>query len=247
MALDKAGMIWGWGSNDQTQLGRQLFGRNRVDTLIPFEVRVCPGRIKYIASGEYHAFAIDVKDNVWAWGLNSFGEAGYAEGAGGDSALAPYPMKIRELCGKGVTVLDGGAHHSAAITGDGQCLMWGRIDGGQLGIEFTEEQLSDTSVVRRDERDKPRICLRPTAVSHIGPIVHVGCGTDHTVFIGADGSGYATGFGSLGQLGMGTDDDVDVARRVRGKDVKPRVLKWAGAGGQFSAVAADATLVKMET
>ena len=175
--------------------------------------------------------------------MNSFGEAGYAKDAGGDSALLPYPMKIRDLSGKGVTKLDGGAHHSVAVTANGDCLAWGRIDGGQLGLDLTTQQLQDETVVRYDDRQKPRICLRPTAVSGINKkFIHAACGTDHTLFIDEDGQGYSTGLGSVGQLGLGSEDDVEFPERLRGKELKARQLGWAGAGGQFSIVAAPAHL-----
>lgn len=211
-----------------------------MDSFKPHRIEI--KAVKYIASGEYHSFAVDEKDNVWAWGLNSFGEAGYAKAAGSDEVLAPHPMKIRGLCGKGVVCLDGGAHHSAAVTADGQCLVWGRLDGGQLGIAFSPEQLRDSSLIRYDERDKPRICLRPTSVPGMGQVRFVACGTDHTIFVTEEGAAYATGFNSQGQLGLGGDeDDVEVARRIKGKAVRDVVLTWAGAGGQFSAVAAPST------
>ncbi|POR38947.1 Uncharacterized protein TPAR_00847 [Tolypocladium paradoxum] len=241
LALDSSGNIWAWGSGNQNQFGQHLFGRHQ-ERLKPRIVRACRKNAKYIASGEYHCFAVDRKDNVWGWGLNSFGQAGDAKTAGSDSGLVPFPTKIPGLCGKGVTILSGGAHHSAAVTADGQCLVWGRMDGGQLGVAFTPGQLQDETLVRCDERSKPRICLRPTAVSNVGKGLHVACGTDHTIFVNTDGHAYATGFGSEGQLGLGSDDDVDVAERIGGEGVKDKLLTWAGAGGQFSAVAAPAKL-----
>ncbi|KAG6013054.1 hypothetical protein E4U54_007142 [Claviceps lovelessii] len=241
LALDKSGQVWGWGSYEQNQLGRQPFGRYQSETLRPRQVRVCTRPIKYIASGEYHSFAVDRKDNVWAWGLNSFGEAGYAKEAGGDEAVLPYPMKISDLCGKGVTVLAGGAHHSSAVTSDGECFVWGRLDGGQLGIEFSKAQLEDDTLIRHDEYNKPRICLRPTPVpEEVGRVQTVACGTDHTIFINREGVGFATGFGSVGQLGLGNEDDVDTVQRMRGKDIKGRKLIGAAAGGQFSVVMSTA-------
>ncbi|KAK2616220.1 hypothetical protein QQS21_000852 [Conoideocrella luteorostrata] len=246
LALDKSGQVWGWGSYEQNQLGRQPFGRYQSETLLPRQVRVCARPIKYIASGEYHSFAIDQKDNVWAWGLNSFGEAGYAKEAGGREAILPYPMKISDLCGKDVTILAGGSHHSSAVTADGRCFVWGRIDGGQLGIQLSQDQLDDEHLVRRDEYNKPRICLRPTAVSEIGDVAYVACGTDHTIFINKEGVGYATGFGSVGQLGLGNEDDVDTAQRIRGKDIKGRKLVGAAAGGQFSVVMSTAEVSQAE-
>ncbi|KJZ72259.1 hypothetical protein HIM_08300 [Hirsutella minnesotensis 3608] len=237
MALDSSGQIFAWGSNDQLQFARRLFGRHQ-DCLRPRLVRVCRGNAKYIAAGEYHCFAVDRVDNVWAWGLNSYGEAGYASTAGKDSAILPWPIKIRDLCGKSVTTISGGAHHSAAVTADGQCLLWGRLDGGQLGIRFSAEQLQDTTLIRYDDRGKPRICLRPAAIP--GTFTHVACGTDHTLFISKQGELYATGFGSEGQLGLGSDEDVEVAQLVKGKHLKEKILTWAGAGGQFSVVAGPA-------
>ncbi|QLI74725.1 Guanine nucleotide exchange factor SRM1 [Metarhizium brunneum] len=246
LALDKSGQVWGWGSYEQNQLGRQPFGRYQQETLLPRQVRVCTRPIKYIASGEYHSFAVDRKDNVWAWGLNSFGEAGYAKEAGGDEAILPYPMKIRDLCGKGVVSMAGGTHHSGAVTEDGKVYMWGRLDGGQLGIDFSQSQLDDEHLVRRDEYNKPRICLRPTVVPELGNVVDVACGTDHTIFINNEGVGYATGFGSVGQLGLGNEDDSNTAQRIRGKDIKGRKLVGAAAGGQFSVVTSTSAVPKTE-
>ncbi|RYO90011.1 hypothetical protein DL766_006643 [Monosporascus sp. MC13-8B] len=236
LALDAEGVIWAWGCGEQNQLGRRLFGRRFMECLNPHPTEIRD--VKYIASGEYHSFAIDKKDNAWAWGLNGFGQAGHAKAAGSDSVLLPYPMRIPALCGKGVICLDGGAHHSAAVTANGQCLVWGRLDGGQLGIGFTSEQLQDASLIRNDERNKPRICLHPTPVPGLGEVSFVACGTDHTIFIAKEGTAYATGFNSQGQLGLGDeDDDVMVARRIKSKAVKDKMLTWAGAGGQFSVIA----------
>ncbi|KAK5987885.1 Guanine nucleotide exchange factor SRM1 [Cladobotryum mycophilum] len=242
LALDASGTVWGWGNCEQNQLGRPHAGALE-DTLTPRKVEIGRRGIKYIASGEYHSFAVDDKDRVWGWGLNSFGEAGYAKTAGGDAAVLPEPKRVRELSRKGIRVIDGGAHHSAAVTADGECLVWGRLDGGQLGIKFSQEQLDDETQIRRDEYNKPRICLKPTAVPNIGKVAHVACGTDHTIIINDQGHGYATGFGSSGQLGLGDEDDRDVARKMGGKNVVERELLWAGAGGQFSVVAAT---VKIE-
>lgn len=235
LALDAAGNIWAWGCNEQNQFGRRLFGRNS-DPLTPCQVRVCRNKAKYIASGCYHSFAVDRDDNVWAWGANSFGQAGDARTAGSNSAFVP-PVKIRGLCQKQVLVLDGGVHHSAAVTADGQCLVWGRIDDGQLGIAFTPEQIQDSTLIRCDEHDKPRICLCPTAITAVQKVAYAACGTDHTVFIDQAGNAYATGYGFQGQLGLGSNDDVKEAQRITGKYVKDMPLTWTGAGAQFSIVA----------
>ena len=68
----------------------------------------------------------------------------------------------------------------------------------------------------------------------------VACGTDHTIFINKEGVGFATGFGSVGQLGLGNEEDADTVQRMRGKDIKGRKLIGAAAGGQFSIVMSTA-------
>lgn len=152
-------------------------------------------------------------------------------------------MRIEGLRGKGVKSLEGGHCHSAAVTEDGRHFVWGRIDGGQLGIRFTEEQLNDEALIRRDENDRPRICLVPTEVPIPGKATAVGCGTDHTLFINDQGLVYTTGFGTMGQLGLGNEDDASEATELPKKPCGGRHFVWAGAGGQFSVIAAPADLM----
>ncbi|KAI0809848.1 regulator of chromosome condensation [Xylaria sp. FL0064] len=243
IALDQAGNVWAWGVGQKNQLGYRLlnsrhYGRRVLEALQPHRINLRRHKAKYIASGLDHSFAVDRKDNVWAWGLNRYGQAGYAKDAGSDNICLPYPMKIPDLGGRGVTILSGGADHSVAVTADGQCLAWGRIDGGQLGVELSDEQIQDDTLTRRDERGHPRICLRPVAVPNIGTAAYVGCGTGHTIFINEEGRAYGAGFGSMGQLGIASEDDTTVAEKITGAAVKGKKLVWCDAGGQFSMVAA---------
>ncbi|KAK2599077.1 hypothetical protein QQS21_005483 [Conoideocrella luteorostrata] len=240
LALDIEGNIWAWGRNEQYQFGRRLIGRGSKPALIPQKLRVSRNKVKYIACGGYHCFAIDQKDNVYGWGANSFGEAGYARSAGSNMAFA-RPTKIRSLCQRQVLILDGGAHHSAAVTADGDCLVWGRIDDGQLGIDFAREHLQnstqDSMHIRYDDRNRPRICLRPAVIPTVQQVAHVACSSDHTIVLDQAGNAYSSGFNSQGQLGHGSDKDVVVMKRIEGLTAENGPLTWAGAGGQFSMVA----------
>ncbi|KAK3328965.1 putative Ran exchange factor Prp20/Pim1 [Apodospora peruviana] len=238
LALDSSGSIWAWGITELNRPGRRVTSRHAVETFMPHRLE-SPKNVKYIATGSRHSFAVDKRDNVWGWGRNSYGEAGYAKGAGSETAIyVDRPKKVPDLCGKGVFLLTGGGHHSAAITEENECLVWGRMDGGQLGIQFTAEQLADDSLIKRGElRNDPRICLRPTPVPGIGEAVYVACGIDHTIFVNEEGKAYGSGFGSQGQLGIASEDDVDVATLITGKAIKGRVLSWTGAGGNFTLVA----------
>ena len=45
-------------------------------------------------------------------------------------------------------------------------------------------------------------------------------------------------FGSSGQLGLGSESDVETVQLIKGKHVSGRELIWSGAGGGFSVIAA---------
>lgn len=77
------------------------------------------------------------------------------------------------------------------MTSRAQDVVWGRLDGGQLGIQFSAQQLRDELLIRQDKHGRPRICLRSAAVLNLGQIKHVACGTDHS-FIDEKGREYAT-------------------------------------------------------
>ncbi|MBE3045544.1 hypothetical protein IMZ48_23960, partial [Candidatus Bathyarchaeota archaeon] len=54
-------------------------------------------------------------------------------------------------------------------------------------------QLKDEKLIRRDESDKPRICLVPTEVPTTGKATAVACGTSHTLFVNDDGLVFTSG------------------------------------------------------
>ncbi|EFX05965.1 ran exchange factor prp20 [Grosmannia clavigera kw1407] len=80
LALDSRGRVWAWGCGDGHQLGIRMLDRNCLRDAaegrllhVALEPRCVgfPGgvRVRYIASGEYHALAVDTQDRVWGWGL----------------------------------------------------------------------------------------------------------------------------------------------------------------------------------
>lgn len=276
LALDNRDRVWAWGCCDQHQLGCRLLDRHFLHdaadgrllraALVPRRVGLPGGvHVQHIASGEYHAFAIDTRDRVWAWGLDAFGEtgadpAGTVSGRNVDGPEPPMialPTEVRALAGQGVVALAGGGHHSVAVTADGRCLVWGRSDVGQLGIKFEK----DHSAIQTDKRGRPRICLLPTTVplkaksngsgGEFKPEFEfcfaAACGTDHTLMVTRATSYpvFAAGFNEQRQLGLGdgAPDEVTAAQQIGGKELKDRTLTWAGAGGQFSMLAGPHTNV----
>ncbi|KAF2145142.1 uncharacterized protein K452DRAFT_284531 [Aplosporella prunicola CBS 121167] len=239
LALDASGNVFAWGSGQQNQLGRRVVERTKIEGLVPREFGLPRRQITQIACGSYHSFAMDKKGNVWAWGLNNFGETGIPEHAGEDDAVILKPAKVENLAGKNMKMLYGGGHHSVGVTEGGECLVWGRLDGFQMGIPMETLKALPEEQVKRDEHGRARILKVPTAVPGIDA-VYACCGFDHTIAITREGRAYSWGFSANYQTGQGTDDDIEVATLIDNTAVREKKLCFADAGGQYSILAAPA-------
>ncbi|KAL1390930.1 ran exchange factor Prp20/Pim1 [Phyllosticta capitalensis] len=240
LALDSNGNVFAWGSGQQNQLGRRVVERTKHEGLVPREFGLPRKRISQVACGSYHSFALDTSGNVWAWGLNNFGETGIPDNAGEDDAVILKPTKVESLSGMNIKMIAGGGHHSAAITEEGDCLVWGRLDGYQMGIAMDTLKAKSEDEVVKDEHNRPRILKVPTALPTVKPASFISCGTDHNIAITKEGKAYAWGFSANYQTGLGTDDDVEVATMIDNTAVREKKLNWAGAGGQYSILTAPA-------
>lgn len=239
IALDHKGVVYAWGSGQQSQLGRRIVERTRSGGLVPREFGLPKGKIVSIKSGHYHSFAIDNKGQVWAWGLNNFAETGISEGAGEDNASIDKPTIVKALSDFDLVDLSGGGHHSLACTEDGKLLAWGRIDAGQCGIDAEKVPKEHLTF---DEKDIPRILAKPTAVPNVSGAVACSAASDTSFAITSEGKAYSFGFSANFQTGQGTDDDVTEATLIDNTAVKGKKLTFCGVGGQFAVLAAPAEL-----
>lgn len=229
LALNDKGAVFAWGSGQQNQLGRRIIERTKMNGLQPREFGL-PKNIVNIGCGAFHSFAVHKSGKVYGWGLNSYCETGVTQGAGDDEAAILHPAVVESLSGKGVTNICGGLHHSIARTEDGQCLVWGRVDGFQSGLKV--DSLPESAVVK-DDRGHARILNEPTPVPGI-KASFVAAGADHSIAIGEDGRAWSWGFSANYQTGQGTDDDIETATVIDNTAVRGKKLNWAGAGGQYS-------------
>ncbi|PWY77998.1 Ran exchange factor Prp20/Pim1 [Aspergillus eucalypticola CBS 122712] len=237
LALNEKGAVFSWGSGQQNQLGRRIIERNRLNGLQPREFGL-PKNIVHIGCGAFHSFAVHQSGEVYAWGLNSFGETGIRAGAGDDEAAIVHPTAVESLSGKAVTQICGGAHHSLAIADNGECLVWGRLDGYQTGLKI--DSLPEDAVIK-DERGRPRILIEPKAVPGVKANT-VAAGSDHSLVIDVDGRPWSWGFSATYQTGQGTPDDIEIATVIENTAVRGKKLNWAGGGGQFSVFTEPAAL-----
>lgn len=246
LALDKDRHVYAWGNGQQNQLGRRVTERTLIESLLPNRVGFHDRsfsrpsqRIAQIACGDYHCLAIGEDGHVWAWGANNYCETGHSENAGDDNASVLTPRIVAALEGKEVVAVEGGSHHNIARTKTGEILVWGRCDGSQTGIPAaTLNAIEDTNKVLKSH-GKAKILIEPMEIPGLCNIVTGACGPEHTIVIDKDGKAYSWGFSANYQTGQGTDDDIDIPTLIANTAVKDVKLTWAGAGGQYSALACN--------
>ncbi|KAI9811693.1 MAG: hypothetical protein M1826_003104 [Phylliscum demangeonii] len=222
LAVNDKGKVFVWGSSQQGQLGRRVVGRSMAKCLVPREISFGRNKIARVGCGAWHSFAIDT------------GKHGDRDRAGEASATIDQPTLVSGLRDFGLMDVDGGAHHSLAVDDEGRCLVWGRCDSAQSGIELGT--IPDDDAVF-DTRRRQRFIRKATAIPGL-QVVHVAAGTDNSFAITTDGVAYSWGFSGNYQTGQGTDDDVPIATALTNSAVRGQTLNWAGAGGQFSILTA---------
>ncbi|KAF3055173.1 Protein pim1 [Daldinia childiae] len=240
LALDLSGKVFTWGSGGQFQLGRKLISRLAGPgvglTPQPCGKFTKKHRAINVGAGSYHSFYIDSDDQVWAWGLNNYAQTGLREHTGEDDAMVLQPQVVTSLENHKISQVVGGEHHSVACTSEGELLTWGRVDGHQVGQPTSLFNEENTVF---DDNKKPRILLEPTAVNGI-KATFVATGTDTSFTLDEEGKVYSWGFSANYQTGQGTTDDIEVPTAIDNTAIRDRRIVWAGAGGQYSVIAAEA-------
>jgi alpha-tubulin suppressor-like RCC1 family protein len=176
LALRSDGTVWAWGQNVYGELGDGTISNHETT---PVQVTGLAGVIK-IAAGGFHGLALRSDGTVWAWGVNNYGQLGNGRTDDGSAV----PVKITAL--SQVTAIAAGWGSSVAIlAGDASVWAWGGNESGQLG---------DGTLVTR---------TTPVRVTQIGTvhIAGVTVGRDFAAILSTDGSVWAWGDDTAGQLG----------------------------------------------
>ncbi|MDK2124898.1 RCC1 domain-containing protein [Parachitinimonas caeni] len=173
MALRSDGTVRTWGWNNSGQLGDGSF-QNRT---VPGGISAFAG-ISQIAAGGDHSLAIAEDGNLYLWGDNSFGQLGNTPQAPG------RPQQVWSL--NGVTAASAGWFHTVAVRHDGTVWSWGLNDRGQLG----------------DQQSALKNQPTPVQVPNFYGAIAAAAGLNFTLILKRDGSVWAWGDGSRGQLGV---------------------------------------------
>jgi uncharacterized repeat protein (TIGR01451 family) len=139
---------------------------------------------KAISKGAEGAHTLVLRNGtVWAWGHNYYGQLG-----DGTTTNSTIPHQVENLMF--VQAIAAGGHHSVALKPDGTVWTWGSNEHGQLGIDSNATPYSPV----------------PVQVMGINSVTAIAAGGSHTLALKSDGTVWAWGSNSIGELGLGSRD-----------------------------------------
>ncbi len=173
------GTMYSWGSNTSGELGD---GTTTVRSS-PVSVVGAIGNWIRVSAGDSHVLAIRTNGTAWAWGSN-----GTNRGMLGDNTVSNRSSPVSVVGGftNWIKVAAGG-DHSLGLRANGTLYSWGLNTSGQLG-DGTTSNRSSPVLVTGSITDW--IDIQKTQSSH-------------SLAIRANGTAYAWGNNSAGQLGVG--------------------------------------------
>ncbi|KAI8833873.1 regulator of chromosome condensation 1/beta-lactamase-inhibitor protein II [Chytriomyces cf. hyalinus JEL632] len=139
LVLFEDGQVWGWGETKMGALGSAQ-GKS---IALPSRLVLRDGTesFKDIAAGQYHSVVVTKQKSVVTLGSrkrNRFGQLGYSEPEG-DHSTEPASDSIEHdvqlptsHCSIVPTYVFSGWSHCAVVFNNGDCVMWGRADLGQI-------------------------------------------------------------------------------------------------------------------
>jgi len=192
--------VWAWGRNNNGQLGDGNYG---TDKNTPVQVTGGLADIVGVAAGGSHTVALKDDGTVWAWGDNGSGQLG--DGTHGDGSDKDTPVQVAGGL-LNVVAVAAGDYHTVAVKDVGgvkTVWTWGDNGSGRLGDGTHEDKYTPVQVLMETD---------PEPDPFTGAVA-VAAGGSHTVALKDDGTVWAWGDNSDGQLGDGdmwTDSDTPV-------------------------------------
>jgi alpha-tubulin suppressor-like RCC1 family protein/fibronectin type 3 domain-containing protein len=131
------GDVYGFGKNDQGQLGLG----DTTDRLVPTKMQGLLGLARSVAAGGGHSLIMLENGDIDAVGLNNHGQLGR-----GNTDNSLVPVKVTGLPGRAIA-LDAAHFHSLAVLENGDVYAFGANYWGQLGLNNTTDQSTPQKVV----------------------------------------------------------------------------------------------------
>jgi alpha-tubulin suppressor-like RCC1 family protein len=183
--LKNDGSIWSCGYNDYGQLGLGTTDANAHSTFTKITTNIS-NDVKQIACGYNYTFILKNNGSIWACGYNNYGQLGL--GTSGSSAYKNIFTQVTTNVNN-VKEIICGDYYTFILKNDGTVWSCGRNSYGQLGLG--------------DDINHSTFTQATTNISNVKQVI---CGQNHTFILKNDGSVWACGGNSQGQLGLGASD-----------------------------------------
>jgi hypothetical protein len=173
-AIKTDGTLWTWGTGSNGRLG------NAQVTNVSTPITTFAGGTnwKQVSGGNIHTAVIKTDGTLWIWGNGYNGRLGNASTTNVSTPITTFAG------GTNWKQVSSGGYHTAAIKTDGTLWIWGSGSGGKLGNNTTVDTSTPITTFAGGNNWK-----------------QVSCGIFHTSAIKTDGTLWAWGSGSVGQLG----------------------------------------------
>jgi alpha-tubulin suppressor-like RCC1 family protein len=197
------GMLWGWGKNANGQLGRG----STTTSPVPIAAQVRTSSTTFLttvataAGGATHSVAAKTDGTVWAVGGNASGQIG-----DGTTTQRLYAVQVKLSGGAALTGVNdvvAGSDHCVALKSGGTVWAWGLNTSGQIGIGTTTSP------------QKNPVQVKTNASTFLTGIVAIAAGDTHSLALKSDGTVWAWGLNSSGQLGNGNTTNQSFAVQVK--------------------------------
>jgi len=186
--LQADGSLYAWGRNNYGQLGLGTTTNVNVPTRVGKE-NTWVG----VACGYQHTLGLKANGAAFGWGYNANGQVGDASVT---TRTSPTALKSSATWPS----LAAGGNHSVGIAADGSVAAWGANANGQIGDGTHTDRSAPTNVLAAG-------CVWPAPRAQRGETGRIAAGEAHSLAVKSNGSLWAWGDASQGQLGDGSVDD----------------------------------------
>ncbi|WP_442950471.1 OmpL47-type beta-barrel domain-containing protein [Paenibacillus sp. FSL H7-0357] len=208
--LKSDGTVWAWGQNTQGQLGNGSL----LNSSTAVQVTGLEDVVAVSAAGET-TLALKADGTVWSWGSNSRGQLG-----NGSTTSSAIPVQVKELSGV-IAISNSESEYSLALKGDGTVWGWGSNSSYQLGDGTNTQRLTPvkavglsgitaieangTSMALKNDGTVWKVVNSAFAkVDNLSGVKQIAAGRFHQLALKKDGTLWAWGANSVGELGNGT-------------------------------------------
>lgn len=231
------GTIWAWGGNQNSQLGITEEVARMTSRRLPAKVLAdysenALADVQTIVAGSNHSIILKPDGTVWAWGSNGNGQLG-----DGTTTQRYLPVQVKDATGNGyltgVTAIAAGNSFTIALKTDGTVWAWGSNGYGQLGDNTTTQ------------RNLPVQVKDSAGTGYLTSMSAIAGGGSHAIAVKNDGTVWAWGYNTQGQLGDNTINNRSLPVQVKdptGSSVLTGVSTVTGGANHTAALKTDGTV-----